>query len=177
MRSNPTTVPRVLIVMGVSGSGKTEVGQRLAAKLTGHFFDADAFHPPENIAKMSQGVPLTDADRIPWLEAMRTRVIDACPPGETCVLACSALKRHYREYLRATRPASVHFIFLDGSYDIIFARMQERTDHFMREEMLRSQFASLEAPGNEEAIQVSIAAPVDEVVTRALENLKIGDQR
>ncbi len=158
--------------MGVSGSGKSEVGARLAAALHGTFSDADGFHPPENVAKMSAGTPLTDADRWPWLQRLRDGVVDACPAGATHLLACSALRRSYRDFLRATRPDAVRFVFLDGSYDEIFARMQHRA-HFMRESMLRSQFDALERPhaGETDVIRVNADQPLDDVVADALRRL------
>ena len=96
--------PFIVVVMGVSGSGKTEVGRRLAGALGGEFFDADAYHPAANVAKMSAGIPLTDDDRRPWFERLVREVIEACPDGATRVLACSALKKTYRDWLRAARP-------------------------------------------------------------------------
>jgi gluconokinase len=106
--------------MGVSGSGKTEVGRRLAGVLAGvlggEFFDADAYHPAANVAKMSAGIPLTDDDRRPWFERLAREIIAPCPEGATRVLACSALKKTYRDWLRAARPGAVRFVHLDGSF-------------------------------------------------------------
>jgi carbohydrate kinase (thermoresistant glucokinase family) len=156
--------------MGVSGSGKTVVGSLLAARLGGRFFDGDPFHPPENIVKMAAGEPLTDADRAPWYERMRREVVQAAPPGSTWVLACSALKKAYRDVLRRPNETDVRLVFLDGSYNMIFERMTRRKDHFMREGMLRSQFETLERPDAEEAMIVSVhqstAAVVDEIIQR-----------
>lgn len=166
--------PRIIIVMGVSGSGKTEVGRALADALRAGFYDADGFHPPENVAKMSAGSPLTDADRQPWFDRLDRDVIRSCPPGETRVLACSALKRTYRDRLRAARPGSVSFIHLVGDFDTIHDRMTARQGHFMRAEMLRSQFATLEDPaltGEFDVLAVSITPTVPEIVRHLLATL------
>jgi len=166
--------PRIIIVMGVSGSGKTEVGRALAATLGAGFYDADGFHPPENVAKMSAGTPLTDADRQPWFDRLDHDVIRPCAPGETRVLACSALKRAYRDRLRAARPGSVSFIHLVGDFDTIHDRMTARQGHFMRADMLRSQFATLEDPtltGESDVLAVSIAPPVPEIVRQVIATL------
>ena len=171
MGSNQTASPRVIIIMGVSGAGKTEIGSRLAARLGGRFFDADSFHPPGNIARMSAGEPLTDADRWPWFDRMRRDVITAAPAGETWVLACSALKKSYREWLRKPDEDDVQFIFLNGDYDTIFNRMTARTDHFMREGMLRSQFATLEPPTTDEAMIVDARANPDDIVKEVIRRL------
>ena len=160
-------LPRIIIVMGVSGSGKTEVGRALATALNAPFFDADEFHPPSNVAKMSRGDPLTDADRGPWFDRMETEVIAPCAPGETRVLACSALKKAYRDRLRAAKPGAVQFVHLAGDFETIHDRMAARQGHFMRAEMLRSQFATLEDPatlGESDVLSVSIAPPVAEIV-------------
>jgi gluconokinase len=119
---------------------------------------------------MAAGEPLTDADRAPWYERMRREVVQAAPPGSTWVLACSALKKAYRDVLRRPNETDVRLVFLDGSYNMIFERMTRRKDHFMREGMLRSQFETLERPDAEEAMIVSVhqspAAVVDEIIRR-----------
>jgi len=166
--------PRILIVMGVSGSGKTEVGRGLAAALGGTFFDADGFHPPANVAKMSAGTPLTDDDRLPWFERLSREVIGPCAPGETRVLACSALKKSYRDRLRAAKPGAVRFVHLAGDFETIHGRMAARQGHFMRAEMLRSQFATLEDPaalGEADVVTVSVAPPIDAIVRTVVERL------
>lgn len=173
MGSNQTAAARVLIVTGVAGSGKTEVGARLAVRLGGRFFDADQFHPPENIARMSAGYPLTDAERWPWLANMRRQVIERVPPGETWVLACSGLKKSYRQFLKRPDESHVRLIFLDGDYELIFARMKIRQDHFMRESMLRSQFEALEPPSSDEALIVSIDCTPDEIVDEIVRRLEL----
>lgn len=157
--------------MGVSGSGKTEIGQRLAVTLGGEFFDADNFHPPANVAKMSSGQPLNDDDRWPWLQRLREEIIESCPEGATRVLACSALKRRYRDFLRATRPEAVQLVYLEGDYDTIYSRMAARR-HFMRESMLRSQFETLEPPDDvEKPVRVSIVSSPDEIVAEITQKL------
>ena len=132
----------VIVILGVSGSGKTTLGQLLAAELGWPFFDADEFHPPANIEKMSQGIPLTDEDRWPWLDAIRAHIELLAARGENGVVTCSGLKQMYRERLQA---AGVRFVFLKGDYALIEARMKAR-NHFMRPDMLASQFAALEEP-------------------------------
>jgi gluconokinase len=173
MRSNlPTPSPaRILVVMGVSGSGKTEIGQRLARRLGGSFFDSDQYHPAANIAKMSAGIPLTDEDRWPWYQRLRNEVIDPCAPAEIRVLACSALKRSHRAFLRAGRPEAVRFIHLVGDYDLIFGRLSMRTGHFMRPEMLRSQFETLEPTEPGEALVVSVEGEPGEIVSAIVNRL------
>lgn len=149
--------------MGVAGSGKTSVGERLAPLLGGVFLDGDAFHPPENIAKMSHGVPLTDADRWAWLERIGRQM--AGRPGAV-VAGCSALKRSYREAIRQAAGEPVLFVHLAGSRELIEERMAARTGHFMPTSLLDSQFAALEPPGaDEDALTIDIAGSTDEVVT------------
>jgi gluconokinase len=167
--------PRILVVMGVSGSGKTEVGRGLAAALGAGFFDADEYHPPANVAKMSAGTPLTDDDRRPWFDRLDREVIAPCAPGETRVLACSALKKIHRDRLRAASPGAVRFVHLAGDFDTIHGRMTARQGHFMRAEMLRSQFATLEDPaaqGEQDVLTVSIHPPVREIVRQITSSLR-----
>lgn len=173
----PTPLPRIIVIMGVSGSGKTEVGQTLARALNARFFDADGFHPPANVAKMGAGTPLTDADREPWFDRLEREVISPCAPGETRVLACSALKQAYRNRLRRAKPGALQFVHLAGDFDTIHQRMASRQGHFMKAPMLRSQFATLEDPvalGEPDTIAVSIAPPVsaivEEIISRIAEN-------
>jgi carbohydrate kinase (thermoresistant glucokinase family) len=135
----------VVIVMGVSGCGKTTVGKGLAAALQWEFLEADDFHPASNVAKMSAGVPLTDADRAPWLSAVHEAVVACSERGARVVVACSALKESYRLVL-APDPAGTRFAFLRGDYSLIKERLGGRTGHFMKESLLRSQFEALEAP-------------------------------
>lgn len=163
----------VVIVMGVSGCGKTTVGKGLAERLGWVFLDADAYHSAENVAKMSRGVPLTEADRKTWLEALRAQIAEQLDRGESAVLACSALTEAARQILRVDAER-VRFVHLEGSYELIRRRMQVREDHFMPAGLLDSQFATLEPPTD--AVAVSIDAPPDAIVERIVERLpKSGD--
>jgi carbohydrate kinase (thermoresistant glucokinase family) len=156
--------PLGLIVMGVAGSGKSTVGEALAARLGWRFADGDDFHPPANVAKMSAGTPLTDEDRWPWLSAIAAAVARSLDRGEPMVVACSALKRRYRDVLVGGRP-DVRIVYLQGSKELIAERMAARRDHFMPTALLDSQFAALEEPGAEEgAIVVPIAFSPGEMV-------------
>lgn len=155
--------PRVVVVMGVSGSGKTTVGVALATKSGGKFFDADDFHSHANIKKMATGHPLNDADRRPWLADLRAKVIDAAPPDALTVLACSALKKSYRKEL-GIGANGVVLVYLQGSANLLLLRLQHRHGHYMKPEMLASQLATLEAPTPDEGITVSVDQPVEEIL-------------
>ncbi len=157
----------VFVVMGVSGCGKTTVGEALAARLHCPFYDGDDFHPPENVAKMAHGIPLDDADRAPWLAHLAALIWEYLDRGETAVLACSALKKRYREQLQVT--PRVRFIYLEGSFDLIWQRMQTRQAHYMKADMLRSQFEALEQPAANEAITVPIDQDVDGILATILQ--------
>lgn len=160
-------VPRHVVLMGVSGNGKTTIGNRLASELDRVFVEGDDFHPPENIAKMSSGVPLDDEDRQHWLAALAAEIVRLEAAGEQSVVACSALRRRYRDWLREGYP-HLYFILLDADYDTILERMQRR-DHFMPPSLLRSQFDTLEPLEEDEAGVVIAAAPEpDEVVATTL---------
>jgi gluconokinase len=137
----------VLILMGVAGSGKTTVGRLLAEELGWRFYDADDFHPRASVEKMSRGVPLADEDRRPWLESLRALVRASLEGGADIVLACSALKESYREYLLLD--ARVKLAYLKADRGLIRARLASRRGHFAKEELLDSQFAALEEPGPE----------------------------
>jgi gluconokinase len=151
--------------MGVSGSGKTTVGEALAARLDLPFVDADALHPVSNVEKMAAGVPLTDADRAPWLDA-----VGAVLAGAPVVVACSALRRVYRDRLRATAPA-LWFVYLYGTRELLAERIGRR-DHFMPVTLLDSQLDLLEEPGDDEdALAYDVVRPVDEIVTDIAERL------
>lgn len=158
---------RVIVVMGVSGSGKTVVGRALAARLGLPFHDADAYHPPANVAKMSRGEALVDADRWPWLDALGdvvTRGLVDGGPG--AVVACSALARRYRDRMGLDRPG-VRLVFLDGTRELIRARIEARRDHFMPASLLDSQMAALERPApDERALVVSIEDPPEAIAAR-----------
>ena len=158
-------VVRMVVVMGVSGSGKTAVGRALARRLGMPFHDADDHHPPGNVAKMSRGEPLSDADRGPWLDALRELVTAALGDGGA-VLACSALARRYRERIGTGR-AGVRLVFLDGPPDLIRARIGARRDHFMPAALLDSQLAALERPAaDERPVVVSIEDDPETIAAR-----------
>jgi gluconokinase len=153
-----------LIVMGVAGSGKTTIAQALATRLGWHFEDGDEFHPASNVAKMRSGHPLTDEDRWPWLRAIAEEVDRTREAGGHVVVACSALKRVYRDILIGKR-SGVRLIYLKGSRDLILQRLRARRGHFMPPELLDSQFATLEEPGpDEDAVVVDVAPAVDTIV-------------
>lgn len=162
---------RFFIVMGVSGCGKSSVGKALAQSLGWDFYDADDFHPPENVAKMADGIPLDDADRAPWLAALHELISSSLKTDRPGVLACSALKEDYRRRLTGNDDA-VKIVHLKGSYDLIWLRMMTRNDHFMRPHMLKSQFETLEEPVN--AITVDVSLSVDEIVQLILDHMEKG---
>ncbi len=155
----------VVILMGVSGTGKTTVGKLLAQLLGASFCDADDLHPAANIAKMTQGEPLSDEDRWPWLRRVRTRIDEATGHDETLILACSALKRSYRQLLCADI-SNLRLVLLKGKKDVIEERLRSRPDHFMRATLLDSQLAALESPTPDEALIVDVAASTEEIIAR-----------
>ncbi|OPJ82333.1 putative gluconokinase [Patagioenas fasciata monilis] len=170
----------LVVVMGVSGSGKTTVGSRLAAKLGWKFYDADDYHSPENKRKMAEGIPLNDEDRIPWLCALHDILRREDSSRQDAILACSALKKMYRQVLVSGTSAiesnhseqpgenaalKILFVHLDGPMDIIAGRLEKRTGHFMPPELLKSQFDTLEPPSAPESfITVSLEKPLPEIV-------------
>jgi len=156
--------------MGVSGSGKTTIGARLAQALGWPFYDGDQFHPPANIAKMQQGVPLADEDRWPWLHALRMHIETCIYQGVSAVLACSALRQAYREHL-SIDGAEVRLVYLKGDYDLIRERLAQRQGHFMPPGLLASQFAALEEP--EQGVVVDIVHPPDTIVELIREQLGV----
>jgi gluconokinase len=160
---------RFVIVMGVAGSGKTTVGELLAQHLGWSFHDADAFHPPENIAKMTNGIPLTDSDRVPWLAALHDLISTSLKECRPAVLACSALKESYRQTLLEGNDG-VQIVYLKGSYDLLWSRLSLRKDHYMKPQMLQSQFEALEEPSN--ALTVDVSLPVNEIVQVILKQLQ-----
>ena len=163
--------PRALIVMGVSGSGKSTVAVRLAEQLGWTFEDGDRFHPASNVAKMSAGRPLTDEDRWPWLQAIADEIDRVARNSGHVVIACSALKRAYRELLVHGRD-DVRIVFLDGTKTLIADRLAHRKDHFMPPGLLDSQFKTLEPPEpSEHPITVSIDAPVEVIVQNIIAQL------
>ena len=151
-----------MVVMGVTGSGKTTVGEALARAIPATFVDGDKLHPEANIAKMSAGIPLDDADRWPWLAKVGETLRDRPTP---VIVGCSALKGAYRDFITERAGVPVLFIYLDGSRELISRRMHERTGHFMPTSLLDSQFATLEVPGKDEnVIAVPIDAPLEAIV-------------
>jgi gluconokinase len=156
----------ILLVMGVSGSGKTTIGAMLAGRLGWTYAEADDFHPPANVEKMHAGVPLNDDDRRPWLEATATWMKNQTAPG---VVTSSALKRRYRDILRAGRP-DLRLVYLDGSRELIGNRLTARHGHFFPQQLLDSQFADLEPPEpDENPLIVSIDAPPERVVQEIID--------
>ncbi|MEJ2293012.1 MAG: gluconokinase, partial [Deinococcales bacterium] len=164
-------MPDAVVVMGVSGSGKTTVGKRLASRLGFAFADADAYHPQANIDKMAAGVPLTDEDREPWLGRLRALIEEHAAEGRSLVLACSALKERYRRTLKRAEPAArVQIVYLKGDFDTILARMRRRKGHYMKAGMLQSQFRDLEEPTDAVTVDVDrLGVPAS--VRRALAGL------
>lgn len=162
-----------IVVMGVSGAGKSTVGRLIAACLGCPFRDADSFHPVANIAKMSRGEPLTDEDRWPWLNAIAAWIAEHRAAGTLCVVTCSALKRVYRDLLTINQRSDVRLIYLTGEFALIEARLAARVGHFMPPGLLHSQFDALEEPGaDEQAIMISIDGPPEEIAAEVMRNLQ-----
>ena len=157
----------VVIVMGVTGAGKTTVGRLLAEQCGWEFADADEFHPASNVEKMRQGIPLTDQDRQPWLERLRGAITQWIADGRNVVLACSSLKRAYRQELDVA--PEVHFVFLKGSAGLIAERLRARHGHFAGEQILAGQFADLEEP--KDAVTVEIESTPPQIVAEIREKL------
>lgn len=156
--------------MGPAGSGKTKVGKLLAAQLSWEFADGDDFHPPANIAKMSQGIPLTDEDRLPWLQSIRDAMRQWQAQGKSIVIACSALKRSYRELLGIGPNAKdIKLVYLKGTFDLLLERLHSRTGHYMKVQMLASQLADLEEPTD--AIIIDISKTPEEIVSEIRKHL------
>jgi gluconokinase len=167
--------PAVIIVMGVSGSGKSTVGTLLAMGLHWEFEDGDWFHPPANVDKMHKGIPLTDEDRWPWLQAIAKWIDETRAAGNHAVIACSALKRRYRDILIGDR-RDVRLVYLKGDESLIARRFATRHEHFMPLSLLHSQFEALEEPRSDEnPIAVSIEPTPREIVSHILEALKASD--
>ena len=141
----------VIILMGVSGTGKTLIGKRLAAELAWSFYEGDDYHPQDNVEKMSQGIALSDADRAPWLEALHELIGTLLAQDESAVLTCSALKRAYRQRL-VHHHHGVRIVYLRGSYELIRQRLEARRSHFMQADLLASQFEALEEPDASEGV-------------------------
>ena len=159
----------IVVVMGVSGSGKTTIGTALAERLGWPYLDGDDWHPPGNVAKMSAGAPLTDEDRWPWLDRLNAELRAREAKGDSAVLACSALKQAYRDRL-ARGLANWKLVFLHGSFDLLRSRIQERKHRYMPASLLQSQFAVLEPPTN--AIAIDVAEPPQGCVERILAALR-----
>lgn len=151
----------IILVMGVSGSGKTTIGKLLADSLDWEFSDADAFHSPENVEKMRRGIPLSEADRMPWLQDLQTAIKHWLQENKNVVLACSALKDSYRQFL-VLDSDRIKLVYLKGSYELIQMRLQERQNHYMSEKLLNSQFYTLEEPLN--TISMDVAQPPQLIV-------------
>jgi len=163
--------PSVLVLMGVSGCGKSTIGTQLALRLRWRFEDGDWLHPRKNIEKMHAGKPLSDEDRWPWLDAIAAWIDDTRRQGGHAIVACSALKRRYREIIVGNRP-DVRLIYLKGDMSLIARRVATRQEHFMPPELLRSQFAALEEPGaDERPITVSVEPMPHEIVERIVAEL------
>jgi gluconokinase len=156
---------RAIILMGVSGSGKTTIGQKLSFASGWSFYDGDDYHSPENVEKMSRGIPLNDDDRLFWLETLSELILEKRSSGEDLILACSALKRAYRQTL-LSKNRDLLFVFLEGDFDLIWQRMKKRKTHYMKPDMLKSQFAILEPPLN--ALTLSVERPAAELVAEIL---------
>ena len=163
----------ILIVMGVSGAGKTLIGEMLGERLGCSFVDGDVFHSEANKAKMAQGVPLTDDDRWPWLAAIRAAIEEKVRAGQSLIVGCSSLKRAYRDVLRggAQGDGIVRFIYLRGSFDVLHERLATRGRHFFNPALLQSQLDTLEEPGDDEAITVSIELSPQEIVDEVVAKL------
>jgi gluconokinase len=161
----------ILVVMGVTGSGKSTVGKLLARELNWTFVEGDDYHPKANVEKMRRGIALNDADRQPWLDAIRRQLDEAIARGENVVLACSALKHAYQDYLAAHAPESVRFVYLFGSEELIKQRLAERKGHFMNPQLLHSQMETLDPP--EGALRVDVSPPPAAIVAEIRRRLAI----
>ncbi|MBX4929992.1 gluconokinase [Rhizobium binae] len=164
--------PHAIIVMGVSGCGKSSVGEKLAAALHLAFIEGDALHPAANVEKMSKGIPLTDEDRMPWLDRIGEDIKASLEKGEGIIVSCSALKRTYRDRLRAAAGGNLFFVYLEGSKALLTKRMGERKGHFMPVSLLESQLATLEVPtGEPGVVTVDIDDTIDGIAATALKGL------
>jgi len=158
----------IVVVMGVAGSGKTTIGKMLADAIPCPYLEGDSLHAPASIEKMSRGIPLTDADRAPWLSAIHARMVDVYDRGDSLVVGCSALKQSYRTVLAEGLPLT--WVYLKGSPELIRSRLLHRESHFMKADMLASQFAALEEPSD--ALVVDVSASPAAIVDRILSELR-----
>ncbi|PDT18318.1 gluconokinase [Rhizobium sp. J15] len=164
--------PHAIIVMGVSGCGKSSVGEKLAEALHLPFVEGDALHPAANVEKMSKGIPLTDEDRMPWLDLIGERMKASLEKGEGIIVSCSALKRLYRDRLRIAAGGNLFFVYLEGSQALLTKRMGERKGHFMPVTLLESQLATLEMPrGEQGVVTVDIGDTIEGIAATALKGL------
>lgn len=162
----------IILLMGPAGSGKTTVGKLLAAQLSWEFADGDDFHPPANITKMSQGIPLTDEHRLPWLQSIRNAMQQWQAHGKSAVVTCSALKRSYRDLLGiGSNAKDTKLVYLKGTYDLLLDRLHSRTGHYMKEQMLTSQLADLEEPND--ALSIDISKSPEQIVSEIRAQLNV----
>ncbi|MFT4185059.1 MAG: gluconokinase [Rhizobium sp.] len=170
--SDTASTSLAIIVMGVSGSGKSSIGEKMAARLNIRYVEGDALHPAANVEKMSKGIPLTDEDRWPWLDLIGRQIAASLAAGAGIVVTCSALKLIYRERLRAAAGGHLYFVYLDGSKELLTKRMGERKGHFMPTSLLESQLRTLEVPtGETGVVTVGIDDSIDGIVEAALKGL------
>ena len=162
----------IVIIMGVTGVGKTTIGELLAARTGWSFYDADDFHSPANVEKMRSGIPLTDDDRWPWLDRLNSLLREAEAKGESAILACSALKQRYRDRLQHGLK-DVRWVYLSGEFDLISARLKARKGHYMNPALLQSQFEALEPPAD--ALCIDIDARPEVLAERVAKGLGVGD--
>ena len=162
--------PTVIILMGVSGSGKSAVGSELARRLGWQFFDGDDFHPEYNIQKMAKGTPLTDEDRKPWLGVLNDLIAEQIALEKPSIIACSALKQAYRDQLVEGNEGAV-IVYLRGDFDMIYERIKNRSNHFMKTQLLQSQYETLEDP--EEALVISIDQSIESIVNQIINELNL----
>lgn len=164
----------IVIAMGVCGTGKTLIGELLSEQLACEFLDGDTLHSAANKSKMSQGIPLTDEDRMPWLQAIRKVIEEKQQAGETTVFTCSSLKRVYRDILRGP-DQNVQFVYLKGSYELLQQRLAERAGHFFDPSLLQTQLDTLEEPDAHEAITIDIALTPEQIVVQVMQQLGVTD--
>ena len=163
----------IILLMGVAGSGKTKIGKMLGDRLGWRFYDGDDYHPENNIRKMSSGIPLTDEDRTPWLLRLNAIMRETTRAGENIIVGSSALKQSYRDIL-GKGVDDLRIVYLKGSFDLLFARMQKRRGHYMKPEMLQSQFDALEEP--QDALTIDVTAASDAVVSQIMKAFSLNLQ-